>query len=142
MPAPLPVALRRRIVSAVVDEALTIPEAAERFMAGEATVKRLLWRFRATGKVDPAPMGGDRVSRIPKSEASKLIALVEEMPDATLPELRAAYGERHGVIVSSASMSRTLSRESLTRKKRPSSPKSEARRASPTPERRSARSKK
>ena len=133
MPAPLPEALRRRIVAAVVDEKLTIPEAASRFMAGEATVKRLLWRFRATGNVEPSPMGGDRVSRIPRSDAEKLVTLVEEMPDGTIAELVAAYETRYGVSLSPAAMSRTLAREALTRKKKPSCPRSATRRASPTP---------
>jgi transposase len=101
-------------------------------MVGEATVKRLVRRFRAVGTVEPEPMGGDRVSRIPLSEGDHLVALVEDMPDATIVELIEAYETRHGVLLSPASMSRTLAREGITRKKKRSSRKSTTRRVSPT----------
>jgi transposase len=48
--SPLSLDLRHRIIRAWQEEKVTILELAERFSVGSATVKRLVWRFRKTGR--------------------------------------------------------------------------------------------
>jgi len=135
MPKAWPEELRERVVKGVKVRKLTIAEAADLYDVGTASVKRWLARFRDTGSVQPAAMGGVRVIWIGIAEKQQLVDLVDAMSDATVEELAAAYNERHGTSVSRSAMSRALLRFDLTRKKKPSAPPKRNRRASPTPER-------
>lgn len=118
MPKPLPIELRERVVEAVVDGGLTILQAATQFSVGTATVQRWMGRLRQHGSVEAQPMGGLRVVWIGEDGKDKFLALVSEMPDATLDELKDAYNEREGTNASRSSILRALQRFRVTRKKR------------------------
>lgn len=121
MSVPLPIELRERIVSAV-DDGLTWEEAAELFRVGRATVNRLMRRRRERGSLEPDGHGGGHPYRIAEESLGILRELVAARPDATIAELRAAYGERTGFEVSEATIGRALrDRLGLSRKKSPSS---------------------
>ena len=113
----LPSELRERALEVRARDGLSIAETASRFMIGTATVKRWTRRWKATGSLAPLPAGGVRRIWIDEDDKAKLVALVEEMPDATIEELRAAYNSRHKSEVSSSSMHRALQRCDLTLKK-------------------------
>lgn len=118
MPAPLPTALRRRIVDAWQNGEGSYRELASRFTVGEASVSRLLRRFRETGSVEPKPMGGRHRSRLVDAEGETFIkdTLVAQ-PDSTLVELSEAFEEEFGKVVSPQRMSELLRRLGLTRKR-------------------------
>lgn len=118
MPAPHPVALRKRVVEAWEDGEGSFESLAERFKVGEASVNRWVSLKRRTGEVVPMPMGGNRRKHIvdEKGEAF-LLDILREVADSTLVELCAAYLDEFDVVVSPQTMSDTVRRLGLTRKR-------------------------
>ena len=120
MPKPFSIDLRRRIVAAYEEATATFREIAERFSVGEATVNRFVNRFRREGTVEPKPHGGGTAPLLGEQEHAQIAALVAEKPDRTIAELVSELSRQHGLTVSPATMSRTIAKLRLTRKKRPS----------------------
>lgn len=116
--------VRAAIVHAHREDRLTYAEVAELLGIGEATVSRVLRRFRETGSVAPKPRGGGNRSPIRGKVAKLLESIVAEMPDATVAELTEALVTRGDVSTSRSSVQRALDRAGFSRKKSPSSPKS------------------
>jgi putative transposase len=56
--------LRERVVAAVEEEGLSRRQAAARFGVGIKTAIDWVKRFRATGRLEPLPMGGRRPRKI------------------------------------------------------------------------------
>ena len=109
--------LRWRVVRAVL---IGTPrdEVAARFLVSVPTIERWLRQKRETGGLAPKP--------VPGPVAVKTNALLEALPerlaehaDATLEEHCSWWWEVSGVEVSTATMSRALTRLDWTRKKRP-----------------------
>jgi transposase len=117
--SPLSLDLRHRIVGAWQREKLRVPELAERFTVGTATVKRLLRRFRETGSVEPLPHGGGQRPKIPAKHLPRVQRLVEANPDWSIEELAEAYNRQQGTDVSRSTMVRAVARLGFTRKKSP-----------------------
>ena len=130
MPEPLSVDLRKRIVAAYDRGSLTRDQVAELFQVGRASVNRLVRRFRETGGVEPSPHSGGRSSKVTRRGENAVVAIVEERPDATLPELVELFRQATRTDVSTSTMSRALARLGFTRKNRLWSPPSKARRTS------------
>ena len=108
----LPMELRRRIVEAYERKEGTYFELAQRFGVGEATVYRLLKLKRERGNVTPgAPTG------VTEEELPAFVSLVNEYPNATLEELKAAWISRTRRQLSRSSIVRALRRAGITRKK-------------------------
>lgn len=128
--------IRRRIIEAWQNGEGTWKELAERFGVGEATVDRLVARFRRTGSVEPDPHRGGQPNLIPDEQLSVVRRLLDTTPDVTIAELADQYRREAGVLVSRSAMQRTVVRLGYSRKKRPSSAQSATGRAS----RRSAKS--
>jgi transposase len=124
MPGPLSSDLRERIVLAYEEGDKTRDEVAELFQVGRASVNRLVRRYRETGTLDPSPHGGGKPRKITSRGEKVLRALVEERPDATIPEFVRLMVDRAKLTLSTSTMSRELARLGLSRKKRPSSPPS------------------
>ncbi len=122
--------LRQRIIAAWQGQEGTWKELAERFGVGEATVDRLVARFRRTGAVAPDPHGGGQPALIPDAQLSVVRQLLDAAPDITIKELAERYRCEVGLRVSRSTMSRTVARLGYTRKKRPSSARSATARAS------------
>lgn len=118
MPRPYPKELRERVVNAWLEGALSQREVAERFSVGQQTVVRWVGRRRATGSVEPAPMGGARRPYAVDEDGAVLIRdIIDCVLDITLPELCAAYEEARGVTISPQTMSDTVRRLGYTKKK-------------------------
>lgn len=117
MPKPtLSLDLRRRIVAAYRSKKTpTYKAAAEMFGVGEATVSRLLRRFRETGDVHAKPRGGNNPRRV---DDAWLLTHAEQFPDATLAERIVAWEEVSGRRVASGTMSTAMRRVGWTHKKR------------------------
>lgn len=121
MPAPYPKELRQRVIDAYQQGNATQEDVAKRFCVGLPTVVRWVGRFRATNSLDPLPMGGSRHPFIVDEPGlAMLVDVIECVPDITLPELCAIYEEERGVVVSPQTMSDTVRRAGLTKKKRSS----------------------
>lgn len=134
MPAPYEDDLRERIVDAVRDGA-SVREAAERFEVAASTVVKVHRRWRETGAVSPAPMGGDRRSHAVEAHGPTIMALIQKQPDLTLSEICAALLGK-GVETSRSALWRFFDRHGVSFKKRP---RTRANRSGPTSSPRAAR---
>ena len=116
--------LRKRVVAAVVEGGLSRNAAAKRFAVSIASAVRWVKRYKTTGKVSPAPLGGDRRSGRVEAQRDYLLGLIRRTPDITLLEIQerliANCGERFSVSV----LWRFFDRHGITFKKRPRMPRS------------------
>ena len=110
--------LRLRVVAAV-DGGMPRREVVRVFGVSLATVTRYLQLRRATGAVAPRPRHGPPPVKT-AALAAVLLPRLEAQPDATLDEHCAWYEQASGVRVSTATMSRVITKHlGWTRKKRP-----------------------
>ena len=116
MPKPLSFDLRSRVLAAV-DGGLSCRQAAVRFGISVSSAIRWIALRRAGGDARPKPQGGDRLSHRTEAHAGLIRAALDEVPDITLPELKARLAG-HGAQVSVAALWRFCHRHKLTRKKR------------------------
>ena len=133
----LSIDIRERIV-AYKEEGKTDAEIAEALKIGDASVSRVLRRFRETGGVAPAKDKGRRPFLLDDEERAVLVVIVDAAPDSTLSELVDELFAERGKKVSEATMGRDLRRCGFTRKKDIGSAGTEPRtrcRASRTPRR-------
>ena len=116
MPKPLSLDLRSRVLAAV-DEGLSCRQAGERFGVSASSAIRWAALCRVAGDARPKPQGGDRLSHKTEAHADLIHAALEEVPDITLPELKARLAGQ-GAHVSVTALWRFCRRHQLTRKKR------------------------
>ena len=104
--------LRTRVLAAIAG-GLSCRQAAQRF--GVSASSAIRWRALECiqGDARPKALGGDRRSGRIEARAGLILALVEETPDITLEELRAALARR-GLAVGYGTLWR---RRRITRKK-------------------------
>ncbi len=121
MARPLSRDLRERIVWAV-EAGRSRRAAAAHFSISESCAIKLMQRWKRTGSVAPAAMGGKKRFAL-ADHADQVRALLAAQPDATLDELHAQLGS-HGIVVGRSSIDRFLKALNLTHKKRRSMPPS------------------
>ena len=109
--------LRLRIVPACENREGSMRQLATRFRVSLSCVRDLLTRYRATGDVAPKLHGGGYPAKLDASGCDALKTFVQATPDATLQELCARLSATHQVRVSQATISRTLTKLGLPRKK-------------------------
>jgi transposase len=114
---PYSIDLRQRIVDAYRNREGSIRELAERFGVAPNTVQNYLTQVRATGDLAPWPHGGGMPRKIDEAGEQELVAALEEKSHQTLAELVDRMKHRRHVHVSLSTMSRTLERMEITRKK-------------------------
>lgn len=115
MPTTLSVDLRQRVVTAV-EAGATCRQAAERFGVSRASVCRWSQQKQREGHVVPKPLGGDQRSHHVEDHADLILQTYEARPQIFLHELRAVL-LKHGVDISTSSLSRFFARHRITRKK-------------------------
>jgi transposase len=116
MPKALSFDLRSRVLAAI-DEGLSCRQAAARFGVSASSAIRWQGMRRAGGDARPKPQGGDRLSRRTEAHADLIHAALDEVPDITLPELKARLAQQ-GAFVSVSALWRFCRRHQITRKKR------------------------
>jgi len=102
--------LRDRVLAAY-DRGMKTKAIAEMFSVSPAWARRVKQCRRETGRTTPLPRGGAMYVKI---DRERLMALVEEQPDATLRELR----DRLGVQCTEAAICFALKRLGLSFKKK------------------------
>ena len=122
MPKPLSFDLRSRVLAGV-DAGLSCRRAAERFGVSVSSAIRWAALRRSDGDARPKPQGGDRLSHKTEAHAGPIRAVLDEVPDITLPELKARLAGQ-GAQVSVAALWRFCHRHKITRKKRRRTPQS------------------
>src|SRR5713226_3095291 len=108
--------LRQRVLRAV-DQGHTQAEIANIFAISVATIKRYLKQHRETGHVEPKAIPGRPATKGAVLQMG-LRAQLEAQPDARLEDHCRLWGDTHGMQVSTASISRAITRLGWTRKKR------------------------
>lgn len=108
--------LRDRVIAAR-DRGMATRQVARLFEVSESWVRRVMQRLRQHGETQPRPRGGVTVVKI---DMDRLRELVDQQPDATIPQLH----ERLGIDCSESAVGMALKRMGLTFKKRRSMPAS------------------
>ncbi len=106
------------MVAAVERGDSTIEEVASAFGVGLTFVKKMLRQHRETGDLSPRPHGGGQAARLSDRHLKLLRREVARSPDKTIPALRDHLEEHAGLGVGTPTVSRTLSRLGLSRKKK------------------------
>jgi len=110
--------LRQKILNAWQNKENTQRDLAKRFKVSLSFVRDLLRRYRETNEIAAKPQGGDRRSKI-KGKSEELVkTIVKEQNDIYLREIKETLEETQGMKVSVSSLSRTLKRLNLRRKKK------------------------
>src|SRR5215211_871886 len=119
MPKSLSFDLRSRVLAAI-DAGLSCRQAAARFGVSASSAIRWQGMRRAGGDARPKPQGGDRLSHRTEAHADLIHAALAEVPDMTLPELKARLAENreYGAQVSVSALWRFCRRHQITCKKR------------------------
>ena len=112
--------LRQRVLRAV-DAGQTQAEIAKTFAVSVATIKRYLKQRRESGHVQPKTIPGRPATKGAALDAG-LLAQLEAHRDATLADHCQLWEAEHRTKVSTASISRAITRLGWTRKKRRWSP--------------------
>ena len=118
MPAPISMDLRRRILERYNSSLDSAAEVAQRYNVGEATVSRLVARYKKTGSIEPKTTRPNTGSVIDDDGLRLIKEMVNKDPDAIIDELTYDFNKAKGMSVSTSTMSRALLRLGLTRKKR------------------------
>lgn len=107
--------LRHRIIAAL-EAGQPVAEVATRFAVSPRTVRRYRQQWREAGVLTARTSPG-RPRLIPPDQHAALTALIRATPEATLSEYCQHWAEATGVVVSEATMCRSLQNLALTRKK-------------------------
>ena len=111
----------RRAVAAAHDECGSSAEVAEHFGCSESWVRRLIQHRRERGTLEPMSTARrDEQRTYDDADEHKILDLIERRPDATLKEVAEALGKP----AHESTVSRTLRRLGLPRKKSPRTPAS------------------
>jgi transposase len=128
MTRPLSNDLRERVVAAVIG-GMSRRQAAARFAVAVSSAVKVMQRYRATGSVAPAKMGGHR-KRLLEPHRAFIAERLKETPHLTLHALKDELAAR-GVFVSHNAVWQFLRREGLRFKKNAARPGAGARRYRP-----------
>ncbi|WP_103670933.1 IS630 transposase-related protein [Pseudanabaena sp. BC1403] len=110
--------LRQKILSAWENKENTQRDLAKRFKVSLSFVRDLLRRYRETNEIAAKPQGGDRRSKIKGKNEELLKTIIKEQNDIYLREIKETLQDTKGMQVSVSSLSRTLKRLDLGRKKK------------------------
>ncbi|MGV2829380.1 helix-turn-helix domain-containing protein [Myxosarcina sp. GI1(2024)] len=109
--------LRQKIVDSYEQQEGSIRQLAQRFKVSSDCVKRLLKRYYTEGTIKPKPYNGGNKPLLQPQHLEVLTALVEKDNDATLPQLAQRLQSQTELKVSSSTISRSIKKLALTRKK-------------------------
>ena len=95
----------------------SIRQLAKRFQVSPDSVRCRIKQYRASGSISPKPYAGGPQPTLQATHHEVLRELIETDNDATLAQLAERLATRTGTHVSSSTISRTLSKLGITRKK-------------------------
>lgn len=114
---PYSIDLREKIVKAYSEGDTSIRKVANRFGVAKSFVQKLLSMNKTQGHLEPRQQGGGMKGELDGYE-SKIAAMIEQYPDATLLEYCEYWGTIYNHWVSTSTMCRALQKQKLTLKKR------------------------
>jgi len=118
MPAPYSDDLREKVLQAVEEGKLNKPQIGQLFNVSNNFVYTLCKLHDTTGSVSPKKMGGHTKPKINPTGESFIQAWLAKEPSLSLPDLCEKYQDSFNLLVGTSSMSRTLKRMGISRKKR------------------------
>jgi transposase len=110
--------LRQKVLAAALRGDRSLREVATLFGVGKTFVDKLLGIHRAGQNIAPRPHGGGYPARLLPRHEKLLRSRIRQRKDATLAELRAHLEEQAALSVSVSTVSRSLIRLGLGRKKK------------------------
>ena len=119
--------LRKKVINAWLEKEGSQRQIAQRFKVSSSFIRDLVRQYKETGDIIPKKQGGDHeVARQRRDRRSKLKAkdlevlkeIVIKQNDIYLREIQAYLLESRGIEVSLASLSNTLKKLKLNRKKK------------------------
>lgn len=110
--------LRLRIVTHYERGEGSIRQLAKRFRVSQDSVRCLIKQYRASGSIASKPYAGGPQPTLQTTHHEVLRDLVEADNDATLAQLAQRLATQTGTQVSGSTISRTLSKLGITRKKK------------------------
>lgn len=128
MTKPLSLDLRERVIAAI-DAGMSCRSAAARFGIAPSVAVKWRRRWLDTGSLAPLAQGGDTRSGRIEACGAAILAMVEAMPDITLPDIPLAeiadrLEREHGERFAPSAVHRFFGRHGLTFKKSPATPAS------------------
>ena len=108
--------LRKRVVAGVLEQGLSVVEAARVFQVGSATVERYLRQFRESGELSPRTSPG-RPRLLDAAQEERLKRQLEQDNDLRLKVRCARWHKASGMVMSEATMCRAIKRLGMSRKK-------------------------
>ncbi|MBW4636469.1 MAG: IS630 transposase-related protein [Iphinoe sp. HA4291-MV1] len=118
MAAAYSIDLRQKILSAWQNKEGSQRDLAKRFKVSLSFIRDFLRRYPETNEIAAKPQGGDRRSKIKGKDQELLKTIVTGQSDIYLREIQETLQQRTGIDVSVSSLSRTLKRLKLGRKKK------------------------
>jgi len=125
--------LRKKILTAWQNKEGTQRDLAERFKVSLSFIRDLLRRYRETKEIAAKPQGGDHRSKIRGEDQEKLRTIVTEQNDIYLREIQETLAQQNGIKMSISSLSRTLKKLNLGRKKNSSRQRTSNRKSAKPP---------
>lgn len=116
--------LRQRVIAAYRRGEGSVRDLADQFEIAPRTIENWIVLARETGSIAPRAHGGGAPARLTLRRLKVLRQLVEDDPDATLPELADRLAAKAGCHVHPSTISRALDDLDLPRKKRRSTHRS------------------
>lgn len=110
--------LRKKILETYENKEGSYKKVAYRFKVSLNTVKRIIYRYRKTGKLETYLNRVGRRALIDESGKKTLRKLIKESPDMTLREIQKAYKKHHGIKPVLAVFHRVLKELKLPYKKK------------------------
>jgi len=107
--------LRRRVVSAVIDEGMSASAAARRFGVGRSTAIDWAAQYRRDGTLEPGPIGRPRGMKVAPYQGFIMDKMKDK--DTTLDMLQTALWEEYGLYASRTLLHRFIRDEGLSYKK-------------------------
>ena len=117
MPAPYSNDLRLKVIEAYKSQENSRAELSKRFNVSIDFIQDLIQRYEETGEVFPKPHNGGRVATIRNEKEKYLRYVLKAEPDLTLEELQEKLHRGWCIYVCLATLSNTLKRLGLKRKK-------------------------
>ena len=109
--------IRKRVISAVIEDGMSCRKAARTFKIGESTAIRWVSRYKKTGSYEALPPGGEKQTPEIEQYADNIKAHITETPDVSIREIVDWLSKSHNFKSSYGSVWRFLQRHRVRRRK-------------------------
>ena len=112
---------RQKLIDLYEKGGISQRQLARRFCVATSFVTKILKQHKETGELSPKPRPG-RPRKLKSEHLTAIQTLIEAQPDLLLSELSESLDQQFGMSVSQSTLSRTMKRLGLSRKKKAFTP--------------------